>query len=75
MNAQCPFCQAESPLISIVHTERIWDCCDDLSAFIEKQDPNDETGLLQACYSAQDALADWQACTAFAAEKINVIGF
>jgi hypothetical protein len=55
----------------MVHNEFVWSCCDDLTAYVEENDPNDETGLLKISYSAQGALADWQACAAFAAEKIN----
>ncbi len=71
MNTQCPFCNVSAPSIAIAHNEFVWNCCDDLPVFVEESDPNDETGLLKISYSAQDAIADWQACAAFAAEELS----
>ncbi len=68
----CPCCRTEVPRISVVHNEFIWNCCDDLPVFVEENDPNDEKNLLKATYSKEAALADWIACAAFAAEKINM---
>ena len=68
----CPFCRTETPRISVVHNEFVWNCCDDLPVFVEENDPNDEKNLLKAAYSKEAALADWIACAAFAAAKINM---
>jgi len=67
----CPFCSTDEPHLARVHNEIIAECCDDLSIFIETQDPDGETGLMNACFDRNSAVADWKSCVAFAASRIQ----
>ena len=69
----CPFCEVAEPTIARVHGEIIAECCNNLLLFVEKQDPDGETGLMQVCFDRASAVADWKSCVAFAAARINSI--
>lgn len=68
---KCPFCSAIEPRLVRVHIEIVPECCGELPAFIEEQDPEDETGLMNACFDRESAVADWQSCVAYAAARIQ----
>lgn len=67
----CPFCSASSPKVNRVHDEFIWDCCAKLPEFIERQDPEGLTDLLNAVFSRAKAVEDWQVSAAWAAIRMN----
>lgn len=66
---RCPFCGVSEPRMTRVHGEFIPECCGELPAFIEAQDPEDETGLMNACFDRASAIADWKSCVAFASTR------
>lgn len=68
---KCPFCGTSEPSMTCVHGEFIPECCGELPAFIEAQDPDGETGLMNACFDRASAVADWKSCVAFAAARIQ----
>lgn len=63
---QCPFCGVSEPRMTRVHIEIIPECCGELPAFVEAQDPDDKMGLMTACFDRDAALIDWQGCVEFA---------
>lgn len=67
----CPLCGSSTPRLACVHDEYIAECCDDLPIFIETQDPDGETGLMNACFDRESAMADWKGCVAYARARIN----
>ena len=67
----CPFCEVAEPAISRIHGEVVAECCNGLLIFVERQDPDGETGLMQICFDRASALADWRGCVEFAASRIN----
>ncbi len=67
----CPFCEVAEPAINRIHGEVVAECCNSLLIFVEKQDPDGETGLMRACFDHASALADWKSCVAFAAARIQ----
>ena len=67
----CPFCEVAEPAISRIHGEIVAECCNNLLQFVEEQDPEGETGLMNACFDRASAIADWQGCVAFAASRIQ----
>ena len=70
---KCPFCSAVEPRLARVHSEIIPECCDELPAFVEEQDPDGASGLMNACFDRASAVADWKSCVAYAAARINSI--
>lgn len=63
---KCPFCGVSEPKMTQIHGEFIPECCGELPAFVETQDPAGETGLMIACFDREAALIDWQGCVEFA---------
>jgi len=70
---KCPFCSAIEPRLVRVHIEIVPECCGELPAFVETQDPEGETGLMNACFDRASAVADWKSCVAFAVSRLNSI--
>ena len=68
---KCPFCSAAEPRLVRVHIEIVPECCGELPAFVETQDPEGETGLMNACFDRASAVADWKSCVEFAASRIQ----
>ena len=67
----CPFCEVAEPAINRIHGEVVAECCNGLVIFIERQDPDGETGLMRVCFDRASALADWKSCVEFAASRIQ----
>ena len=68
---KCPFCEVAEPTIARVHGEIIAECCNNLLLFVEEQNPDGETGLMNACFDRASALADWRGCVEFAVSRLN----
>lgn len=69
--AKCPFCGVSEPKMTQIHGEFIPECCGELPAFVEVQDPDGETGLMTACFDREAALIDWQDCVEFAIQNLT----
>lgn len=67
----CPFCGISEPRMTWIHGEFIPECCGELPAFVEANDPNGETGLMTVCFDREAALIDWQGCVEFALQNLT----